>query len=124
MPEVTMHVLVEYLDVKPTVAFSEWDSGVQPDAGSSEAPTTNSSSPKLRQHATTKKYIYQHRICNETSAGEFGLRRQRRAGNTILQVASFTLPPTRLGFAPLSFFVMSAAQESVPGLEIYSRPGK
>jgi len=43
------------------------------------------------------------------------------AGNTILQVVSFTLPPTRLGFSPLSFFVMSAALEGVPGLDIYSR---
>jgi hypothetical protein len=43
------------------------------------------------------------------------------ADNTILQVASFTLPSTRLGFAPLSFFIASAVRENVPGLQIYSR---
>jgi hypothetical protein len=95
--EVTMHVQVEYLDVQPTTAFLN-GTVVQPDAGSPQGPTTKSSSPKRANlpAPTTME------------------------SDAILKVVSFTLPPTRLGFAPLSFFVMSATQTSVPGLEIYS----
>ena len=118
--KVTMHVLVEYLDVKPTVAFLN-GTVVQPDAGSSEAPTTNSSSPKRASTQLQRNTSTSTESATKQAPGN-SASPTTTAGNTILQVASFTLPPTRLGFAPLSFFVMSAAQESVPGLEIYSRP--
>lgn len=117
--EVTMHVLVEYLDVKPTVAFLN-GTVVQPDGEPPQAPTTKSSS---RKRAATPAQ-------NRTSTSEESAEKRSAevttavtpvASNTILQVVSFTLPPTRLGFAPLSFFVMSAAQENMPGLDIYSR---
>ena len=118
--KVTMHVLVEYLDVKPTVAFLN-GTVAQPDAGSSEAPTTNSSSPKRASTQLQRNTSTSTESATKQAPGN-SASPTTTAGNTILQVASFTLPPTRLGFAPLSFFVMSAAQESVPGLEIYSRP--
>ena len=46
------------------------------------------------------------------------------AGNAILQVASFTLPPTRLGFLSAQLFrdVMHRTSK-VRELEIYSRAG-
>jgi aminopeptidase N len=44
-------------------------------------------------------------------------------GSTILQVVSFTLPSTQLGFTPLSLFVMHAAHEQATGLDIYSQVG-
>ncbi|MGB8481237.1 MAG: M1 family aminopeptidase [Acidobacteriaceae bacterium] len=117
--EVTMHVLVEYLDVKPTVASLN-GSVVQPDGGSPQKPIAASVSP------TSSKTTAQSA---QSTSGESGGKQAPEsatapttmAGNTILQVISFTLPSTRLGFAPLSLFVMSAAQESVPGLDIYSR---
>ena len=118
--EVTMHVLVEYLDVKPTVAFLN-GTVVQPDGGSSpkQVAASTASQPSGNAPAPGNK------SASKESAGKQApvdsSAPTTMAGNTILQVASFTLPPTRLGFAPLSFFVMSAAQENVPGLEIYSR---
>lgn len=108
--EVTMHVLVEYLDVKPTVAFLN-GTIVQPDGGPPQkhaaafTPGNNSAG-----NGSDAKQAPVNSVAPTTTAG-----------NTILQVASFTLPSTRLGFAPMSFFVMSAAQESAPGLDIYSR---
>jgi hypothetical protein len=89
--KVAIRVMVEYLDVKPTIAFLN-GTVVQPDRESSPKSPAASISPKS---AVT--------------------------GNTILQVVSFTLPPTQLGFAPLSFFVMSASEENMAGLDIYSR---
>jgi len=43
--------------------------------------------------------------------------------NSVPSVASFTLPPTTLGFAPLSFFVVAAASQHFSGLDIYPRAG-
>ncbi len=117
--EVTMHVLVEYLDVKPTVAFLN-GTVVQPDGGSPQTPVAASVSP------TSSKAPAQSARSTSSGSGEKQASEDltaptATAGNTILQVVSFTLPSTRLGFSPLSFFVMSAAQESVPGLDVYSR---
>ncbi len=119
--EVTMHILVEYLDVKPTVAFLN-GTVVEPDGESRQksvaAPAvspTPAKGPAQSGHVTASES--EERQTSGNSAAPTTM-----AGNTILQVVSFTLPPTRLGFAPLSFFVMTAAQESVPGLEVYSRP--
>jgi hypothetical protein len=119
--KISMHVLVEYLDVKPTVAFFN-GTVVKPDGGSPQKPVIASAvSP------TSAKGPAQ----SEKSTGVGAAKKQAAgilpaptaiAGNTILQVVSFTLSSMRLGFAPLSFFVMSAAEESMPGLEIYSRP--
>ena len=115
--KVTMHVLVEYLDVKPTIAFLN-GAVVLPDGSPQKPVATPGPAPSAR--ATRNE--------DSNSSGSAGKKAQEdlpaptaMAGNAILQVASFTLPPTRLGFAPLSFFVMSAAQESAPGLDIYSR---
>lgn len=41
-------------------------------------------------------------------------------GTGVLRVASFTLPPTRLGFSPLSLFFTDAERAQFPGLEIYT----
>lgn len=118
--EVSMHVLVEYLDVKPTVAFLN-GIVVQPDGAPSQKPDASSAvSPTLAEGPAKTGY---------SSSAESGTKQAVRnppapatmAGDTILQVASFTLPSTRLGFAPLSFFISSAAEENMPGLEIYSR---
>ncbi len=43
--------------------------------------------------------------------------------NSTPRVASFTLPPTTLGFSPLSFFVMEASRRQFSGLDIYTRSG-
>lgn len=118
--EVSMHVLVEYLDVKPTVAFLN-GIVVQPDGGHPQKPSAASAvSPPSGKGPAQNEY--------STSVGSRVKQPPGNAsapvtmtGNTILQVASFTLPSTRLGFAPLSFFVVSAAEENLPGLEIYSR---
>ncbi|HTU51639.1 MAG TPA: M1 family aminopeptidase [Acidobacteriaceae bacterium] len=118
--KVSMHVLVEYLDVKPTVAFLN-GIVVQPDEGSPQKPIaasvvspTSARGLALSGKSTSGGSGVKHAAGNSPAPTPM-------AGNTILQVASFTLPPTRLGFSPLSFFVISAAEESVPGLEIYSR---
>jgi aminopeptidase N len=42
---------------------------------------------------------------------------------SIPRVASFTLPPTTLGFSPLSFFLMKASRQQFSGLDIFTRPG-
>ena len=89
---VAMHVLVEYLDVKPSVAILN-GYVVQPDGTPPRQPVASAAPP------------------------------ENLAGNTVLQVASFNLPSTRLGFSPLSFFVMHAGRENVSGVDIYSRVG-
>lgn len=117
--EVTMHVLVEYLDVKPTVAFLI-GTVVQPDGQSPQKPveatvsSTSAKTPALSEKSANAGY-------EAKEAAEGATAPTSMAGNTILQVVSFTLPSTRLGFAPLSFFVMSGTQETAPGLEIYSQ---
>ena len=65
----------------------------------------------------------QGQSASETQAAGHGWPASDSSGwQAVLQVVSFTLPPTRLGFAPLSFFVMHPQREaSVPGLDIYSR---
>ncbi|MHB1744919.1 MAG: M1 family aminopeptidase, partial [Acidobacteriaceae bacterium] len=111
---VAMRVLVEYLDVKPTVAFLN-GYVVQPDGAS---PDKSVASPVLPASANGP-------AGSGPSAAKQGpvfvALPEADTGNAVLQVVSFTLPSTRLGFAPLSFFVMSAGHEEVPGLDIYSR---
>jgi hypothetical protein len=117
--KVAMHVLVEYLDVEPTVAFLN-GTAVQPDRESPQEPPAEPVAP-----TSAKAPARSGQPASGRSAAKQGLVSSTKptamAGNTILQVVSFTLPPTRLGFSPLSFFVMSAALEGVPGLDIYSR---
>ncbi len=92
---VTMHVLVEYLQKKPTIAFLN-GRVVEPDSVSSgKNPVPPNTSPAA---------------VSETDGA-------------ILQVVSFTLPPSTLGFSPLSLFVMNAGHQHFPGLDIYTRPG-
>jgi hypothetical protein len=117
--KIAIHVLVEYLEVKPTVAFLN-GTVVQPDGDSLPKSRAASISPKsvkapARSEQSTNGQV-EAKQTPETSAEPATM-----TGNTILQVASFSLPSTRLGFAPLSFFVMSASEESVAGLDIYSR---
>jgi hypothetical protein len=123
---ISMHVLVEYLDVKPTVAFLNGHV-VQPDGTAREhTPTTHgapdssngpsgSGSPTSGQSASSQSRTAQGAASPAQS--------ETVTGNKVLQVASFTLPPTRLGFSPLSFFVMHASDEQGQGVEIYSRVG-
>jgi hypothetical protein len=117
--EVAIHVLVEYLDVKPTVAFLN-GSDVQPDGESSQKSAAESISPTLAKAPARSGYSASGRPEAKQGPG-IAVAPKTMAGNTVLQVVSFTLPSNRLGFAPLSFFVMSASEESVPGLDIYSR---
>lgn len=100
---VTMHVLVEYLDEEPSIAFLN-GYVVQPDGSLTAAKTPSQSGPTETANSAPGPV-----------AGVFS--------KNILQVASFTLPPTTLGFSPLSFFVMYANREQTSGLEIYSRVG-
>jgi len=118
--EVTMHVLVEYLDVKPTVAFLN-GTVVQSDGGFPQKPVAASAVSPTSAKSPAHSGISTSGGSGEAQTSGNSAAPTTMAGNTILQVVSFTLPPMRVGFAPLSFFVMSAAQESVPGLEIYSR---
>jgi hypothetical protein len=113
--KVSMHVLVEYLDVKPTVAFLNGivvppDQAFPQKATNSSSPNRTATSAQPESSGTAPKLTTDHSPKPATIAG-----------NTILQVASFTLASMRLGFAPLGVFIASAAKESVPGLEIYSR---
>jgi hypothetical protein len=118
--EVSMHVLVEYLDVKPTVAFLS-GTVVLPDGGSPQKPVATSSvSPTSAKEAAQSGKPTSNASGANQAAGNT-TEPTTMASNTILQVVSFTLPSKRLGFAPLSFFVMSAAEESMPGSDIYSR---
>lgn len=95
---VSMHVLVEYLHSKPTVAFLN-GYPVQPDRADEKKSTAGKSV-----------------TANASPAP------QGNPGD-ILQVASFKLPPTTLGFTPLSFFVTDAAVQDFPGLDIYAVRG-
>jgi hypothetical protein len=114
--QVSMHVLVEYLDVKPTTAFLN-GTVVQPDGQSPESSTAESSSAKRRTGSARSEADG-----SEAKRAAANLPAPTTVnGNTILQVASFTLPSMRLGFAPLSFFITSAVQENVPGLAIFPR---
>ncbi len=118
--EVSMHLLVEYLDVKPTIAFLN-GTVVQPDGGSPQKPVAASGvSPTSETGPAPGGKSTSTGSGAKQAAGNLPAP-TTMAGNTILQVVSFTLPSTRLGFAPLSFFVMSAAEQSMPGLDIYSR---
>ncbi|MEO6829386.1 MAG: hypothetical protein ABI164_06210 [Acidobacteriaceae bacterium] len=45
------------------------------------------------------------------------------ASDSIPRVASFTLPPEPLGFAPLSFFVLQATRQRFANLDVYARAG-
>ncbi len=107
---VTMHVLVEYLDEKPDVAFLNGHV-VQPDRSEAGDATPGS----LRNSA---------KLGSSNSGSTSAARPDTQAlVGAILHVESFTLPPTRLGFSPLSFFVMQAAHRHFPNLEIYTQPG-
>ena len=91
--QVRIHVLAEYTDEKPSIAFLN-GRVVEPDSLASRQKSKPQNAPS-------------------TDA----------SGTPILQVASFTLPATRLGFSPLSLFLMYATHEQSPGVEIYSRLG-
>lgn len=98
--QVTMHVLAEYLGEKPSIAFLNGHV-VQPDVapGGSKAASSSSSAKGVPAQPTDG------------------------SSTQVLRVASFKLPPTRLGFSPLSFFLMYANHERYPGLDVYSRVG-
>ncbi|MHB1938296.1 MAG: M1 family aminopeptidase [Acidobacteriaceae bacterium] len=111
---VTIHLLVEYLGVKPSVAFLNGQVA-QPDGASPEKSAASAASP------TYPKELPGSGGSQAKPGAASAAAPEAVAGNTVLQVVSFTLPSTRLGFAPLSLFVMSAAHEGVSGLDIYSR---
>ena len=95
--QVRIHVLAEYLGQKPSIAFLN-GYVVHPDASAADHQSANGPSASTAQ---------------PTDA----------TGSPVLQVASFTLPSTPLGFSPLSLFLMYATHEQAPGIEIYSRLG-
>jgi hypothetical protein len=45
------------------------------------------------------------------------------AANSVPRVASFTLPPTVLGFSPLSLFVVNESRQQFSGMNVYTRAG-
>ncbi|MES2220319.1 MAG: hypothetical protein V4587_05055 [Acidobacteriota bacterium] len=113
---ITMHVVVEFLDVKPTVAILN-GAVVQPDKSSAMKATPDPvASPSMKPPRQSRRLESNESETNQASKSSTAPATM--VGNTILQVTSFTLPATRLGFAPLSLFVTSAEIESVPGLDI------
>ncbi|MDR5726334.1 MAG: M1 family aminopeptidase [Terriglobia bacterium] len=113
---VAMHVLVEYLDVKPSVAILN-GCVVQPDGALHEQPAPSRVSPSpAKAPAPSRQSAMAQRPASAAPP-------ETMAGNSVLQVASFTLPSTRLGFSPLSLFVIHAGHRDIPGLDIYSRVG-
>jgi hypothetical protein len=116
---ISMHVLVEYLDVKPTVAFLN-GYVVQPDGASTEHTSTTRGTPDSANGPRRSEGS----SSGQSVSGQSGTAQgpaSSAQGNAVLQIASFTLPPTRLGFSPLSFFVMHASHEPGHGAEVYSR---
>lgn len=97
---VKMRLLVEYLGAEPSVAFLN---------GHIMPPTNTPAQGKSSPHAVSSSAAPPA----DTSD----------TGNAVLHVVSFTLPSTTLGFSPLGFFVMNAASQHFPGLDIYSRHG-
>ncbi|HET9086083.1 MAG TPA: hypothetical protein VFN53_01025 [Acidobacteriaceae bacterium] len=95
--QVRIHVLAEYTGPKPSIAFLN-GYVVHPDASATDRKSVKGQSASTAQ---------------PTDA----------AGSPVLQVVSFTLPATSLGFSPLSLFLMYATHEQAPGLDIYSRLG-
>jgi Peptidase family M1 domain len=102
---VKMHVLVEYMDAEPNVAFLN-GYVVKPDGPANEHAATQASETGESPDGTSSS------SANSPAVNS--------ANNGVLQVASFALPPTTLGFSPLSFFVMDAARARFPGLDIYT----
>ncbi len=90
---VSMHVLVEYLDDRPNIAFLN-GYAVQPDSlpAKQNSPYAAKTAPAASDEA-------------------------------VPQVASFTLAPRTLGFSPLSFFIVDAKVQHFPGFDIYARAG-
>ncbi len=123
---ISMHVLVEYLDVKPTVAFLN-GYVVQPDVATRENPGTTQGAPDSVNGPSRSGDSTSGRSVSGQSGAALGAASPAPSdtvpGNAVLQVTSFTLPPTRLDFSPLSFFVMHASHEQGQGVEIYSRVG-
>jgi hypothetical protein len=97
---VKMRLLVEYLGAEPSVAFLN---------GHIVQPTNTAAQGKSLPRGVSSS------AAPPADASD--------TGNTVLHVVSFTLPSTMLGFSPLSFFVMNAASQHFPGLDIYSRHG-
>ncbi len=91
--QISMHVLVEYLDTRPNIAFLN-GYAVQPDP---ESPGPGVAATPV--HAPDS------------------------ASDTTPRVASFTLPRGRLGFSALSLMVMNAPVSHFPGMDVYSRDG-
>ena len=114
--QVSMHVLVEYLDVKPNIAFL--NGYVEQPDGSSPKPSAAPSGPP----SAAKKPVRSGQAAAQPGSA-FVPPPETIAGSQVLQVVSFSLPPTRLGFSPLSLFVMFAGHQDIPGLDIYSRAG-
>lgn len=91
--QVSMRVLVQYTGSGPDVAFLN-GFVVRPDA----APA-------------------------KSSAAAASVSPSVPTPNNVPRIASFTLAPVRLGFSPLSFFVMTSSIQRFPGLEVYTRHG-
>ena len=105
---VKMHVLVEYLGAKPGVAFLN-GYVVGPD-GKSDGATN-----RIDQRSANPS----HAVASSETAPP---PEADPSGPGVLQVASFTLPDTTLGFSPLSLFVLDARDQHFAGLDVYTSP--
>lgn len=101
---VKMHVLVEYLDVKPNVAMLN---------GHIVHPGALATAPLIK--APPNPPAFSSSSDNAASGNE--------VANDVLHVESFTLPQTRLDFSPLSSFVLHEAEQQFNGLKIFTRTG-
>jgi hypothetical protein len=100
---VEMRVLVTYTGQPPTVALLNGDPVSPENSSEKQSPSSSSSS---------------------SSRAESSLPRDATAGtDSVPRVATFALPPEKLGFAPLSLFVIRAEEEHSAGVELYARPG-
>lgn len=99
---VQMTVLVEYEGAQPAVAFLN-GVAVKPDSPPTEGSSAAATDPSSKA----------------TPSGESG----GGSRNGTPRVASFRLPPTTVGFSPLSLFVIRAEARHSPGLDIYTQPG-
>ena len=100
--EVSMHVLVEYLDVKPTVAFLErysraarWRVFAKAGCTRPLRRSRSGNAPAPGEKSTSSG------SASETSAVGILLHLTTTAGNTILQVASFTFAADAVGIRAL-----------------------
>jgi hypothetical protein len=98
---IEMQVLVTYTGQPPTVALLNGDA-VQPELPAEKQGASSSSSSSVESD-----------LPPDATAGT----------DSVPRVAKFALPPEKLGFTPLSLFVIQAGQDHSAGVDLYARPG-